>query len=91
MVFRAERGTFPTSWVSHLAVTDESGDRFLYGQRLEVGPQVDRSPRGPDGTPTGFDLSLTGADPSRSDDVPPRTLVDVRLGRSRSPESSDGS
>ncbi len=44
VVFRAERGAFPTSWVSHLAVTDESGGRFLYGQRLETGPQVDRSP-----------------------------------------------
>ncbi len=65
VVFRAERGGFPTSWVSHLAVTDEGGARFLYSQRLEVGQQVDRSPRGPDGQPTGFDLSLVGADPSR--------------------------
>jgi predicted secreted hydrolase len=65
VVFRAERGAFPTSWASHLAITDETGDRFAYSQRLEVGPQVDRSPRGPDGVPTGFDLSLTGADPSR--------------------------
>jgi predicted secreted hydrolase len=65
VIFRAERGAFPTSWVSHLAITDETGRRFLYGQRLEVGPGVDHSPRGPDGEPTGFDLSLTGADPSR--------------------------
>jgi len=64
VIFRAERGAFPTSWVSHLAVTDEHGQRFLYSQRLEVGPQVDRSPLGPDGQPTGFDLALTGADPS---------------------------
>ena len=42
VIFRAERGLFPTSWVSHLAVTDETGDRFLYSQRLEVGP--DRGP-----------------------------------------------
>ena len=62
VIFRAERGAFPTSWVSHFAVTDESGDRFLYSQRLETGPQVDQSPRGPDGTPTGFDLTLTGSD-----------------------------
>ena len=61
VIFRAERGLFPTSWVSHLAVTYETGDRFLYGQRLVVGPQVDRSPRAPDGTPTGFDLSLDPA------------------------------
>jgi predicted secreted hydrolase len=67
VIFRAERGSFPTSWVSHLALTDETGGRFTYSQRLEVGPQVDRSPRGANGGPTGFDLSLTGADPSRSD------------------------
>jgi predicted secreted hydrolase len=65
VVFRAERGRFPTSWVSHLAVTDETGHRFVYSQRLEVGTQVDRSPLGPDGSPVGFDLSLVGADPSR--------------------------
>jgi predicted secreted hydrolase len=65
VIFRAERGGFPTSWVSHLAITDETGGRFHYSQRLEVGTQVDRSPRGPDGSPVGFDLSLTGADPSR--------------------------
>ena len=65
VIFRAERGAFPTSWVSHLAITDETGDRFAYSQRLEVGDQVDRSPRGPDGEPTGFDLSLSGVDPSR--------------------------
>jgi predicted secreted hydrolase len=67
VIFRAERGAFPTSWVSHLAVTDESGDRFLYGQRLETGPGVDRSPRSPDGTPSGFDLAIDGHDPG----VPP--------------------
>ncbi len=65
VVFRAERGAFPTSWASHLAVTDETGDRFSYAQRLEVGPQVDRSPRGVTGEPVGFDLSLSGFDPTR--------------------------
>src|SRR3954468_3099689 len=65
VIFRAERGSFPTSWVSHLAVADETGDRFLYSQRLQVGPAVDRSPRDPAGVPLGFDLSLSGADPSR--------------------------
>jgi predicted secreted hydrolase len=64
VIFRAERGRFPTSWVSHLAITDESGDRFVYGQRLDIGPQVDRSPVDGAG-PTGFDLSLDGADPAR--------------------------
>jgi predicted secreted hydrolase len=64
VIFRAERGAFPTSWASHLAITDETGDAFHYAQRLEVGPQVDRSPREADGTPTGFDLALTGIDPT---------------------------
>jgi predicted secreted hydrolase len=64
VVFRAERGRFPTSWVSHLAITDETGDRFLYSQRLEVGTQADRSPRRPDGAPTGFELSLDPAEPA---------------------------
>jgi predicted secreted hydrolase len=62
VIFRAERGAFPTSWVSHLAITDERGGRFLYGQRLEVGPGVDRSSR--DGTPAGFDLAIAGIDPT---------------------------
>ena len=64
VIFRAERGTFPTTWASHLAITDERGQRLVYGQRLEVGPQVDRSPRLADGTPAAFDLALTGIDPT---------------------------
>jgi predicted secreted hydrolase len=64
VIFRAERGAFPTTWASHLALTDETGDAFHYGQRLEVGPQVDRSPRGVTGEPVGFDLSLSGIDPT---------------------------
>jgi predicted secreted hydrolase len=64
VIFRAERGSFPTTWASHLAITDETGQRFLYSQRLEVGERVDRSPRDASGVPTGFDLSLTGLDPS---------------------------
>ncbi|MFL5643411.1 MAG: lipocalin family protein [Chloroflexota bacterium] len=59
VIFRAERGRFPVSWVSHLAVTDEGGDRFVFGQRLEVGRQVDRSSPG-----AGFDLSMSGTDPA---------------------------
>jgi predicted secreted hydrolase len=64
VIFRAERGTFPTTWASHLAITDETGDTFHYAQRLEVGPQVDASPRDAAGVPTGFDLTLTGIDPT---------------------------
>jgi predicted secreted hydrolase len=64
VIFRAERGSFPTTWASHLAITDETGDRFVYSQRLEVGEAVDRSPRDAEGTPRGFDLSLNGIDPA---------------------------
>ena len=63
VVFRAERGSVPTAWASHLALTDENGNRFSYAQRSEVGPQVDHSPRGPDGVPTGFDLTVSGLNP----------------------------
>lgn len=55
VVFRAERGEVPVAWASHLAVTDEHGQRFLYDQRAEIGPQVDRSMPG-----TGFDLAIQG-------------------------------
>jgi predicted secreted hydrolase len=61
VVFRAERGDFPVSWASHLAITDQSGDRFVYAQRSEVGPQVDGSPRGANGEPTGFALTVDPA------------------------------
>jgi predicted secreted hydrolase len=65
VIFRAERGDFPVTWASHLALTDETGGRFHYGQRAEIGPQVDRSPRDVDGIPTGFDLAVSGFDPFR--------------------------
>jgi predicted secreted hydrolase len=66
VIFRAERGMFPTSWVSHLAITDETGHQFHYGQRLEVGPDVDRSRAVAAQAGTrGFDLAIAGADASR--------------------------
>ena len=66
VIFRAERGSFPISWAAHFALTDETAGTFTYAQRSAVGPQVDRSPRGPDGEPTGFDLSVVdlGAPPT---------------------------
>jgi predicted secreted hydrolase len=63
VIFRAERGSVPVTWASHLALTDESGGRFLYAQRSELGPEVDRSPRSENGVPKGFALAITGADP----------------------------
>jgi len=53
VIFRAERGDFPVSWASHLAITDETHSRFLYAQRIEIGPQADLRP-----SAGGFDLAL---------------------------------
>lgn len=64
VTFRAERGTASLAWASHLALTDEAGDRFLYSQRAEIGPGVDRSPVDAQGRPTGFALAMTGFDPT---------------------------
>ncbi|MEP7379768.1 MAG: lipocalin family protein, partial [Chloroflexota bacterium] len=55
VIFRAERGNFPVSWASHLALTDESGNSFAYEQRSQIGPQVDVS------SGDGFDLRLHGS------------------------------
>ena len=63
VVFRAERSSVPVGWASHFALTDEQGNAFYYAQRSEIGPQVDRSPRGADGVPTGFDLQVSGLVP----------------------------
>ena len=63
VVFRAERGGFPVTWASHLALTDESAGTFSYAQRSEIGPQVDRSPEGGE----AFSLAVhdtSAADPS---------------------------
>ena len=68
VVFRAERGAFPVSWASHLALTDESGHRFLYDQRSEVGPQVDLLP--PTDTESGFDLAIRGGFDATGSAVP---------------------
>jgi predicted secreted hydrolase len=65
VIFRAERGAFPVSWVSHLAITDEANVQFLYSQRLEVGPGVDRGSAAADPQPTGFDLAISGIDPTQ--------------------------
>jgi predicted secreted hydrolase len=54
VIFRAERGGFPVSWASHLALTDENAGVFAYEQRSEIGPQVDVS------AAQGFDLRIHG-------------------------------
>jgi predicted secreted hydrolase len=66
VVFRAERGGFPVTWASHLALTDETGHAFHYAQRSEIGPQVDLATASGSTRP-GFDLAIRGldaADPS---------------------------
>ena len=68
VVFRAERGGFPVTWASHLALTDETGNAFHYAQRAEIGPQVDqRAAVGPADAPA-FAFAISGfdvANPSR--------------------------
>jgi RND superfamily putative drug exporter len=56
VIFRAERGSLPVTWASHLALTDESAESFVYEQRSEVGPQVDLQAE------AGFDLAVRGSD-----------------------------
>ncbi|HLX33765.1 MAG TPA: carotenoid 1,2-hydratase [Candidatus Limnocylindrales bacterium] len=70
VIFRAERGDVPVTWASHLALTDESGNRFLYAQRSQIGPAVDQSPRDATGQPGGFDLRISGFDPSNPSATP---------------------
>ncbi|HEV8488750.1 MAG TPA: lipocalin family protein [Candidatus Limnocylindrales bacterium] len=62
VIFRVERGRFPVSWAAHLALTDETGGRFRYAQRTEIGRQVDRS--GDDGF---LELSLSPAGEAAAD------------------------
>jgi predicted secreted hydrolase len=94
VIFRAERGAFPTSWVSHLAVTDEANERFLYSQRLEVGPGVDASEPGKGVLAPGFDLAIAGADPTQpaASPRPPWTMAgangDDHLSASLSPDEA---
>ena len=85
VIFRAERGQFPTSWASHLAITDEGGDRFLYGQRLEIGQGVDRSPACRRRPADGLRLLAQRRGPVEPDDRRASGLGDVRLGRAGSP------
>jgi len=64
VIFRAERGGFPVSWASHLAITDEGGGAFHYAQRSEIGAQVDVTPVRSSG-PNAFVLAISGADPAQ--------------------------
>jgi predicted secreted hydrolase len=64
VIFRAERGSFPVTWASHVALTDERGQAFHYAQRSEVGPQVDTAATVSSG-PNSFVLAISGSDPTQ--------------------------
>jgi predicted secreted hydrolase len=72
VMFRAERGAFPTTWASHLALTDEAGGTFVYAQRSEIGPQVDRSWPSKN---RGFDLAISATDAGATAPPEPWTMV----------------
>ena len=65
VIFRAERGAFPVSWASHIALTEKPrGGRdgtFQYVQRSEIGPQVDIGQQF--FVPPAAAFAITGADP----------------------------
>jgi len=79
VVFRAERGSVPTAWASHLALTDEQSATFHYAQRSEIGPQVDHSKRDGAGMPDGFDLQVSGLSPLLIDAGAPSSAPPWRL------------
>ena len=58
VVFRAERGSFPVTWASHLALTDETGGAFHYAQRTAIGGPV----AGGETDAPGFALAVPGSD-----------------------------
>jgi len=79
VVFRAERGGFPVTWASHVALTNQTDGTFHYAQRSEIGPQVDRSPRDASGNPNGFDLQVAGLNPRLIVNGAPATAAPWRL------------
>ena len=65
VIFRAQRGGFPVSWASHIAITEKPrGGRagsFSYDQRIEVGAQVNIGPNM--FRPVSAAFAITGANP----------------------------
>lgn len=62
VVFRAERGGFPVSWASHLALTDESAGAFHFAQRTEIGARADVRSTNP-GRAFAFTIGGSPTDP----------------------------
>ncbi len=65
VVFRAQRGEFPVTWASHIAITEKPRNgrpgSFAYDQRAEVGPQVNIAPVMSRAVSAAF--AITGANP----------------------------
>ena len=65
VVFRAERGAFPVTWASHVALTEKPRDgspgSFVYAQRSEVGAQVEIGASL--SVPVSAAFAITGVDP----------------------------
>ena len=65
VIFRAQRGGFPVSWASHIAITEKPrGGRagsFSYDQRIEVGAQVNIGPNM--FRPVSAAFAITGVNP----------------------------
>ncbi|MFM9128422.1 MAG: lipocalin-like domain-containing protein, partial [Candidatus Limnocylindrus sp.] len=65
VIFRAQRGEFPVTWASHIAITEKPRNgrdgSFSYDQRAEVGPQVNIAPVMSRAVSAAF--AITGANP----------------------------
>ncbi|MFM9129024.1 MAG: lipocalin family protein [Candidatus Limnocylindrus sp.] len=65
VIFRAQRGEFPVTWASHMALTEKPRNgregSFTYYERAEIGPQVDVSAESD--LPIAAAFVITGADP----------------------------
>jgi len=83
VIFRAERGAFPVSWASHLALTDEQRGKFFYAQRTQVGPDVDHTSRASAGSSSTFDLRIGGDRPAEAS-----AALDATWSMTRGPASA---
>ena len=59
VIFRAERGGFPVTWASHLALTDETGGTFRFAQRSDRNGTKALFLRGPETVQRVFEITGT--------------------------------
>ncbi len=90
VVFRAERGSFPVSWASHLAITDERGASFHYAQRSEIGPQVEVGAAGAAGAGFDFRLLQPAVAAPGGPASPPAGTISPAVGGAEAPGSAAG-